>query len=72
MFDTRQEALEVLDEMEDILECDGVITVADLYQLSGLDEDYTDHDWGWTHLRSADVIKTRDGFMIDLPRPKRL
>ena len=48
-----------------------VDSVADLYGLVGIDSEYTDNKYGWTNLSSASIKATRDGYILDLPRPVR-
>ena len=68
-FKTRGEAEEVLSQMEAMLDRYKLVRVADLYDMAGITHDYTDNDYGWTNLRSADIVRTRDGwYMIRLPR----
>lgn len=68
-FKTRGEAAEVLSQMEAMLDRYKLVRVADLYDMAGITHDYTDNDYGWTNLRSADIVRTRDGwYMIRLPR----
>lgn len=69
VLDTRSEAEEVLERMDELLETYGMVSVADLYDLVGMSCEYTDNKYGWTNLRSADVIHVRDGFLLKLPRP---
>ena len=68
VFNNRGEAENVLSSMEEILERYNAVTVADLYDLVGITGNYTDNKYGWTSLRSADVIRVRDGYVIKLPR----
>lgn len=65
---SRGEAEEVLTRMDELLETYKMVTVADFYDLVGVTCDYTDNNYGWTSLRSADVIRVRDGYIIKLPR----
>lgn len=67
-IETRAEAEEVLDCMCDAIERYGVVSVADLYDLCGLPHSFTDNKYGWTSLRSADVIRDRDRYVLKLPR----
>ena len=53
---------------EIIEEYDGIVTVADLYDLVGITDKYTDHKYGWTNLRNAKVERVRDGYMLKLPK----
>lgn len=73
-FDYREDANEVLDRMDEIVEQYGVVTVADLFDLVGMTGNgYTDQNYGWTSTRSAEVIRTRDGkFMIKIQRPTNI
>lgn len=67
-LDTRVEAEEVLNAMDDIRDQYGMVTVADLNDLVGKTGQYTDNKYGWTSLRTAEVVRTRDGYMLKLPR----
>lgn len=72
VFDSRGEAEEVLDRMDELIDTYRSVSVADMYDLAGLSCDYTDNKYGWTSLRSADVVRTRDGYIIKLPRATAL
>jgi hypothetical protein len=64
----RGEAEEVIDRLVDLIDRFGVATVSDLYELVGITANYSDEKWGWFNLASARAIRTRDGYMLDLPR----
>jgi hypothetical protein len=68
ILDTRREAEEVLDRMDDLIDTYGMVSVADLYDLVGISGSYTDNKYGWTNLRSADVQRVRDGYLLKLPK----
>lgn len=68
ILDTRREAEEVLDRMQDLIDTYGMVSVADLYDLVGINGSYTDNKYGWTHLRSADVQRVHDGYLLKLPK----
>ena len=68
ILDTRREAEEVLDRMQDLIDTYGMVSVADLYDLVGINGSYTDNKYGWTNLRSADVQRVRDGYLLKLPK----
>lgn len=68
IFDTRGEAEAVLDQMIEIIERYGAVTVADMYDMVDLTAPYTANRYGWTSLRNADPVRTRDGWTIKLPR----
>jgi hypothetical protein len=48
-------------EAEAVLE--GLFAVLDEYEV-------TDRKWGWTDLRGTDVLRVREGWLLDLPRPE--
>ena len=68
ILDTRREAEEVLDRMDDLIDNYGMVSVADLYDLVGVSGNYTDNKYGWTNLRNADVQRVRDGYLLKLPK----
>ena len=67
-LDNKGEAEDVLDRMFELIDAYGMVTVADLYDLLGITGNYTDNKYGWTNLRSAEVIRVRDGYMLKLPK----
>jgi hypothetical protein len=70
---TLQEANEVIDRLFDILSRDGEVTVAHLYELTGIRSEHTDYKFGWTSLRGARALGLRgQGFLLDLPEPETL
>lgn len=66
---TRREAEEVLDQMRDSLARYETVSVSDLYEMVGEDSSFTDEKWGWTDLTGSSVSRTRDGYLLNLPRP---
>ena len=73
VFNSRAEAETVLDTMISYLrQYDGMVSVADLYDMVGVIGAYTDHSWGWTDLTTASVRRVPDGYLLVLPRPVSL
>lgn len=68
LLETRGEAEAVLQGMDDIMETYDMVRVADLYELVGITGEYTDNKYGWTNIRSAKIVRTRDGYKIEMPR----
>ena len=68
ILDTRREAEEVLDRMQDLIDTYGMVSVADLCDLVGINGSYTDNKYGWTRLRDVDVQRVRDGYLLKLPK----
>ena len=72
ILDSREEADEVLARMDELLTDYKMVSVADFYDLVGITGKTTDNRYGWTDLRSASVIRDRDGYLIKLPRAEAL
>ena len=70
VFEDRRDAEAVLSEMVEIVSVYGFCKVSDFYSLVGETErNFTDHNYGWEQLGRASVERTRDGWIVDLPRP---
>jgi hypothetical protein len=68
-LESRAEAEEVLSRMDELIDTYGEVSVADLYDLVGVTGEYTDNRYGWTNIKNANVVRTRDGrYLIDLPK----
>lgn len=73
VIQSAQDANEVIDQMFDIMSRHGEVSVADLYELTGIQSAHTDFKWGWTNLRGARAVGLRQGgYVLDLPRPEEL
>lgn len=69
IFDTRGEAEQVLSSMDDLIDVYGTVSVADLYDLAGITgRNYTDNKYGWTDIRTARVVRVKEGYTLELPR----
>lgn len=69
IFANRGEAEDVLETMRDLLDRYGLVRVADLFDLAGIQGEYTDNRYGWTNLSRARVDHDIDGWRLSLPRP---
>lgn len=69
IFDSRGDAEVVLRQMDADIEDYGFVTVAAMYDLAGLTQPWTSNKYGWSNLRSAEVVHVREGYIIKLPRP---
>jgi hypothetical protein len=72
VLETRAEAVEVVDRLIDLIDQYNVASVSDLYELLGVTSDFPDEKFGWYDLRAAKVSRTREGYLLDLPRPEVL
>lgn len=68
VYSNRVEAETVLNSMKDIIKQYGFVSIADLYDESGLvGKDYTFNKYGWTNLDDAMIIHTTAGYTLSLP-----
>jgi len=73
VVDYRADAEEVISSLNDQIKEYGVATVADFYDLVGLNTEWTDNKYGWDAILTYDNIRqVREGYIIDLPRPIEL
>lgn len=70
ILETRAEAEEVIERMFDLTEKYEMATVADLYDLLGVPQQYTDDKWGWYDVRRFEIRRVRDGYLLDIPKPE--
>jgi len=71
-FDSKFEAEEVLSALVDqVIEYQSA-TVANFYELSGIESNFTDRKYGWTNLREAYVERSRNKYVIVFPQAKPL
>lgn len=68
ILDTRGEAEDILMRMDELISVYGVASVADFYDLASISGNYTDNKYGWTDIHSASIIRSRDGYVIKLPK----
>jgi hypothetical protein len=69
---TRGEAETVIDRLFELLSKYEQATVADLYELVGIEATHVDNKWGWTDLRGSGATRVSNGYLLDLPRPEAL
>ena len=68
VYETRGEAERVLDKMLETLDEYKLVSVGDMYDISGEPVPWTSHNYGWTSLRTASVKRVHDGYVLDLPK----
>lgn len=72
LIPTLGEAEKVLDIMTDYVEKYGFVSVNDLYDAAGITgSEFTDEKYGWDNLGAARAIRTREGYVLDLPPTKQ-
>lgn len=72
LFDSKAEAEDVLGLMSTIIQDWGSVSISDLCEMTRLPSNFTDCDYGWTDLSRARAVPTRDGFLLELPKPEYL
>ena len=71
IFETKPDAMEVIEYLAETIDRHGQVSVADLYSSVGIKTQYTDERWGWTTLDAFEVRSSREGWIIvsDSPEP---
>ena len=75
IFQSYTDAEKVIDTMKDIVKKYGVVTIADYYELVGIDSTkYTDNLYGWTEsdITEMNTIRVKDGYSHRFPMAVRL
>lgn len=70
VYETRADARDVLDSMDEILEQYDTVSVADMYDLSGLTCEHTLNNYGWDDIHNAKIVPVNGGYIIRMPRAK--
>jgi len=68
ILDDRGDAEAVLDGLDDLMKAYGKASIADLYELAGESYEYTDNNYGWYDLRTANVVRVPEGYLVKLPK----
>lgn len=72
MLEDRNEALSVIDNLVETLNDFQQVSVADFYELIDVPTEFTDNNWGWHDLGEASVRPYHEGWVIVLPKPRKL
>lgn len=68
LFESRGEAEAVLTQMDEVIAKYGFVTVADMYDMADLTQPYTSNRYGWSSVRTGEVVRVSDGYIIKLPK----
>lgn len=69
VFKTRKDAENALNTLAEIVEKYGYTTLADLYDIAGVDSpSYAANKYGWLSVDDGKVFRDRDGYYIKLPK----
>jgi hypothetical protein len=70
---SRAEAIEVLDQMYEIISKFDQVSVGEFYDMCGYPGEPQDERWGWERLDGAQAHRARGGgYVLSLPRPEPL
>ena len=67
VLESRAEAEEVLDRLDEMIEEFGMASVLNLYDVIGVTAAFTSDKYGWTDIRNATAVRVRDGYLLKLP-----
>lgn len=68
IFDSREDAEDVLDGLQQILDKYNNVSIGDFNDITGIIGSFTDHKYGWKDLSGASVTRSLDGYVLNLPR----
>lgn len=69
VFETRGDAENVLDAMNDIISQYGIVSVGDLYDLANISSDnFMANKYGWKDISGCKAVRVRDGYILKLPK----
>ena len=70
VFDTRGDAVDVIEHIAETIEEYGQVSVADLMSSVGIQPRYTDERWGWTTTDAFELRQIREGWLVSADRPE--
>lgn len=73
IFESRKAAYTVLNDMSEIIDKYGVVTIADFYDLCEVCKVVNrSSSYGWTNVDWCEVARVRNGYIIKLPKPMKI
>lgn len=72
VFDTRGDAVDVVEFIAEQIDEYGQVSVADLMSSVGIQPRYTDERWGWTTTDAFEIRQIREGWLVSADRPEPL
>lgn len=72
VFDTRGDAVDVIEYIAETIDEYGQVSVADLMSSVGIQPRYTDERWGWTSTDAFEIRQIREGWLVSADRPEPL
>lgn len=72
IFESAQDAEDVIGTLLDLIDRTGLATVADYYDAAGIQAEWADENWGWKSFKRLESRRVRDGYIIDMEPPIQL
>ena len=72
IFETRTDAMEAIDKLEELIKLYGCISRADMYDIAGGHCNFTDNAYGWTDISTAEIKMNEKGYLLKMPRATKL
>lgn len=72
VFDTRGDAVDVIEFIAEQIEEYGQVSVADLMSSVGIQPRYTDERWGWTTTDAFEIRQIREGWLVSADHPETI
>lgn len=71
-IENRNDAIYVLNELKNYIDIYGIVTIADYYEMIGVETKTHHHNWGWGifDLEGVTISSNSGGWVINLPRAK--
>lgn len=69
-FENRGDVESVVDNLGAIMATYGVVSVADLFELSNQTSVFTDNRFGWTDISAMKVVQSQGGYILKMPPPR--
>ena len=67
-----EEVMHIFGMLRKVIQEYGYASVRDLYDVIGVTGSSDDYDFGWITLNKCNLIPTKDGFILELPKPINL
>lgn len=68
IFDNRADAIEIRDQLQDLVDQYNNVSIADFYELAGYEFEPQHEKYGWFDLDNLQVLRDRDGYRLGLPK----
>jgi hypothetical protein len=71
-YSSKEDAEKVLEALKNLLPKWGNVTLADLYDLSGLPTTHAHQKWGWAHFDHSSIHQNENDWWLILPEAEEI